>query len=80
MATRIKSPTLELTCPFCGHDDAVLSLNLNDLDSITCGECEQEFSAEEAANKARALARKWDAVVRWIDTAREFVEAGADAE
>lgn len=67
MAT--KTRTLELSCPKCMGEDAVITLNLGDLDECQCSACDATFSAEEAEAEFLAMAEKWGAVARWIKQA-----------
>lgn len=75
MATTTKTLGFGLNCPLCGGMAPVLSLDLNNLDEVTCGECSETFSAEAAALKAHEQAHRWDNVVRWIDQAGEMLAA-----
>jgi transposase-like protein len=72
MANATKTTTsLKVSCPFCGNDGegGEITLDLNDLDRIVCASCDETFTAEKAANKARENADRWDRIVRWIDQA-----------
>lgn len=52
-----------LPCPRCG-ELANVQLDLADLDTCCCRECDAEFTVAEV----RALVAAWAPVVRWIDT------------
>jgi hypothetical protein len=56
---------LLLPCPLCGEAEATVQLNLADLDTCTCLECDAEFSLDELAGR---LAR-WQALLAWRDLA-----------
>jgi hypothetical protein len=70
MATKT-AKSLNLPCPKCGACDnpPQLDLNLNDLDEITCGECSETFSADEAVARFVAVAEAWKRVAAWIEAA-----------
>jgi hypothetical protein len=59
----------ELRCPMCGASESI-ALDLNDLTSCTCGECQDQYSPRAARAKAAAELAKWDAVIRWISLAK----------
>jgi hypothetical protein len=61
--------TLELTCPCCGVRDAAITLRLDDLDQMECGECSETFSPDEAVEKAREMLARWEAVAAWVKVA-----------
>lgn len=60
---------LQVLCPFCADADATLSLDLNDLNAITCSACDEVFSAQAAYERAAELAARWASVVEWIGRA-----------
>lgn len=66
MATKARS--LKIACPFCLEAESV-TLNLNDLAACACGSCNEEFSPQQAYEKAAELAARWASVVAWIDNA-----------
>ncbi len=53
-----------LTCLKCGQE-AVIRIDLDDLSTFTCCECDEEFTR---ANVERVLGQ-WAQVLTWIDTA-----------
>lgn len=53
-----------LPCPKCG-EEAIVQIDLDDLNTCKCGECEEEFTTEDVRN----LIAKWSSVLAWIDTA-----------
>ena len=70
MATATKTAKgLSLTYPFCGAGDESISLDLNNLKSITCGGCSEEFTAQEALAKAAKILAQWEAVCRLVEMA-----------
>jgi transcription elongation factor Elf1 len=56
---------MTLPCPHCGEEQAVISLNLADMDSFTCQECNAEFDTDSVRN----LIAKWTRILAWIGTA-----------
>jgi hypothetical protein len=81
MATATASKALKsfkLSCPMCGASEAI-QLDLNDLTTVTCGECSDEFTPEAARKVLAERFRRWDAVIAWIALAGE-VMAGTDVE
>jgi hypothetical protein len=58
-----------VTCPFCGDREAKLSVNLNDLPTIACAGCDEEFSPRQALEIAQAEAARWEAIVKWVESA-----------
>jgi Zn ribbon nucleic-acid-binding protein len=56
-------------CVKCGDPDAVVSLNLNNLQEVECRSCGETYSAREAAESAAESARRWLAVARWVEMA-----------
>jgi Zn ribbon nucleic-acid-binding protein len=74
MATQTKSKTtLALVCPFCSNADEPITLNLLDIDEVSCSSCDVSGPAEKFAKKASENAAKWNAVVRGIDAMAEMV-------
>lgn len=67
MATKT-TKSLNVVCPFCGANPASLSLDLNDLDTITCGDCET-YTVAEAVEKAREALAAWERLAAWVDAA-----------
>lgn len=66
----------KLTCPFCGDADATVRMDLNDLKACTCSGCDEEFSPQQARDKAAEMLKRWDAVCRWVDMAAEAMADG----
>lgn len=64
-----KTRTLAVICPFCNDADATLSLDMSDLDAITCSSCDETFSARQAHAKVVEALAKWARVMEWIDSA-----------
>jgi hypothetical protein len=54
-----------LSCPLCGNADATLRLYLDDCETVTCSECEEEFSLDVV----RELVAAWTKVLAWVDAA-----------
>jgi transcription elongation factor Elf1 len=61
-----------LICPFCGSNEATMTLNLSDLDFVTCSECSEEFTAERAVAKATETLSTWQRVARMVEYGREL--------
>jgi Zn ribbon nucleic-acid-binding protein len=70
-ATRNKT-TFGVTCPFCFDADAVISLDLNCVGTIRCSSCDEEFTAQQARNKAAETLAAWEKVVRFVELARDL--------
>ena len=66
MATKTKSG-FEVTCPYC--HETPLSIDLNDLLTITCGGCDDTFSPHQARDLAAAELARWERVVAWVELA-----------
>jgi hypothetical protein len=54
---------MTLHCIKCG-DEAALTLNLADGDSITCPDCEGEFTVEDV----ETMIGEWQQAIAWIKT------------
>jgi transcription elongation factor Elf1 len=75
VATKPKPTGFDLHCPRCGSKDS-FTIDLNDLaGKVSCGNCDDEFTVAQAAQEAEANARRWAAVVRWIEAAGTFAVA-----
>jgi hypothetical protein len=59
----------DVVCPRCGDRDATITLDLNALKTITCSSCDETFTAREAAATLAEVARRWEAIARWLDQA-----------
>jgi transcription elongation factor Elf1 len=59
----------DLPCPRCG-EVTLIRLDLDDLDRLTCGNCEEPFTASEV----RELIDAWAPVLRWIESAPRRAE------
>lgn len=64
-ATTKTTRSLKVACPFCNQDGAV-TLDLNDLNEITCGDCSETFTARAAVEAFLEKAARWEAVAEWI--------------
>jgi transcription elongation factor Elf1 len=53
-----------LPCPLCGAE-ATVSVDLDDLDTFRCGECDDTFTAYDL----RERMEKWQKVLGWLDSA-----------
>ncbi len=53
-----------LPCPYCGEEGNVL-LDLSDLDTFKCCECDREWSRSDLEE----ILAKWQRVLTWIDSA-----------
>ena len=68
MATRAKTG-FDVRCPRCADEDAIVSIDLHDLDVCRCSSCDNEFSPREARELVAGELAKWDAILKWIDLA-----------
>jgi cysteine sulfinate desulfinase/cysteine desulfurase-like protein len=59
-----------VSCPKCRDEAATVRLDLNDLAVCTCSACDEEFSPQEARDLAAAELARWEAVCRWVESAR----------
>jgi hypothetical protein len=46
-----------------------MTLDLNDLGSITCSACGECFTAQQAIERFTASLRRWDVIAHWLGTA-----------
>lgn len=53
---------MTLPCPCCGEPDANIAVELSQPGTLTCRECDAEFTT---ANVER-LIRQWSAVLPWL--------------
>lgn len=56
-----------VTCIKCGEAGSI-KLDLTDMDTLTCSECDAEYSVDDV----RAVMREWGPVLAWIDSAAKF--------
>jgi transcription elongation factor Elf1 len=61
--------TLQASCPHCGGTEDALTIDLNDMELITCGGCGEEFTAEEALAITREAYSRWVAISEWLGKA-----------
>jgi uncharacterized protein (DUF983 family) len=61
------SPFEALVCPRCLNGGGI-DLRLNDLDTITCHECGEEYSLD----LVRDMVTGWARVLKWVDAAPTF--------
>jgi predicted amidophosphoribosyltransferase len=54
----------DLLCCCCGKD-AALELDLSDLETVHCPECEERFALTEV----RSVIARWQRVLAWVDMA-----------
>jgi transcription elongation factor Elf1 len=70
MATATKATrSFGVTCPFCGDHEATVRIDLNDLTTVHCSSCDEEYSPKRARDRAAEQLSRWDAVCRWLDLA-----------
>jgi transposase-like protein len=67
-----KLTKLTTFCPFCGSDDATIQLDLGDINSLTCSECSETFTAEDAVAKMTEGLKQWEKVVRFVEMGRQL--------
>lgn len=51
-----------LRCPLCA-EEAVIRLDLDDLEHLTCGSCDESFTLDDV----RDMIARWQRVLNWID-------------
>jgi transposase-like protein len=61
----------QVVCPYCSDEDAILSIDLNEL-TCSCSSCDTTFTAEQARQKAEEQLRRWETVVRWVGMVGEL--------
>lgn len=71
MAGKTK-PGFAVICPFCHDKDAMLSIDLANLSSITCQGCDETFHPEQARDMVFELLQEWEQICKWVDAGREF--------
>jgi hypothetical protein len=62
--------SFKVACPVCGAKESI-SLDLNDLNVITCNECSDSFTAQTAVKLATEHLQRWQSVATWIRLAGE---------
>lgn len=70
MATKAKTG-FGVSCPHCHDEDAVVSIDLNDLNECSCSSCDETFSPRQARDLAAAELARWEKVVRWAEMMAE---------
>jgi hypothetical protein len=60
----------DVHCLRCGNADAAVSLDLHDVCTFRCAECEEEWTAADV----RAQLNGWEAVLRWVESAPPLKE------
>lgn len=65
-----KLESWDLACPLCGAEGAI-SLDLNDLIGVSCGECEDSFAPETGRKLMAEKLRRWTALCTWLDLATD---------
>jgi hypothetical protein len=58
-----------VVCPKCMAAEPSVVIDLNNLDVIECRDCDETFTAEEAAQAFQHLAAKWRRVAEWVELA-----------
>lgn len=51
-------------CPKCMRPDATVRLNVNDGDTLTCFECDEEFTVSDV----RTLVDSWAKLLPWLES------------
>jgi|HubBroStandDraft_3_1064219.scaffolds.fasta_scaffold106299_2 hypothetical protein len=81
MATGTKTiKGFKVVCPFCGDQEATVRIDLNDLKACTCTSCDEEFSPAAALAKVTEQAKRWAAVVKWVEMAGECLADTSSTE
>jgi transposase-like protein len=74
MATKAKTG-FGVSCPYCRHDeDAVVSIDLNDLAECRCSSCDETFSPRQARDLAAAELARWERVLAWVEAAKGLAD------
>jgi uncharacterized protein (DUF983 family) len=58
-------------CPFCMDEDATVTIGLSELECY-CGNCDEDFTPEQARDKAAKTLAVWEKVCRWVAMGREL--------
>ena len=58
----------KLRCPKCGEAEATIRVDLDDLLTFACTECDEEFGRDDV-EEMMAAAKRWARVLAWLDTA-----------
>jgi uncharacterized protein (DUF983 family) len=72
MSAKPKATGFQVVCPYCGDVEAAIRLDVNNVHALTCSSCDEEFSPQQARDKAAAVLARWEAVVRWVELAGEM--------
>jgi hypothetical protein len=72
--------SFKVVCPMCLATDAAITLDLNDLTAISCGECSETFTAETAVKAMTENLRRWQAVANLIALAGDCLAATTTPE
>lgn len=76
----------DLCCPFCGansngEDGTPITVELNDSEKdLSCIECDETFTVEEAVEKLQEHLVGWKRFSRWIEVAEEYSDGSRDQE
>lgn len=57
----------DLSCPLCGSINSIISLQLDDCETLSCSECEEEFTVTDI----RVKVMSWAKFITWIDNANK---------
>lgn len=55
---------MKLPCPKCGEQEAMIQLDLDDGQTCSCRECDDEFSLDDV----REFIGRWAKMIAWIET------------
>lgn len=55
-----------LPCPMCGEANASITLDITDLDTLHCADCEADYTVDDVTN----FVAKWKSVLQWVDAGR----------
>lgn len=71
----------ELCCPYCGETDVAMTLDLSDLSSLTCRECEDVFAVHTAIKTLTEQLAAYQALADWIAMAGDVLsDVGTDGD
>jgi transposase-like protein len=68
MASASAAAGFRVKCPFCNASTAAIKLDLNDMGWITCLDCAETFTVDQAVVRAADDLARWKEVLNWVRT------------